>query len=542
MKAYINMKQIAAGMRFLCLLVGLGACNDFLEEEPRSSFVTNQYFSDPEHAYAAVNALYRRGFPELYNAGGAYAGPNIMLGGYISGLFDNEYSGQELYVKLCQELDITPQNAVGSRMGDIWDPCYNAIARANTAIKYTPETPGLNDADKTYLLAQAKFFRALNYFHLVKFFGDVPLLLEPTESTEDNMYAKREAAEKVYEQIEKDLKAAAEGLKDAAFTDEFRVTKHTANALLASVYLQWSGFPLQNNRYADAAAVARAVISGGKHSLETNGATPDLSAYNALRTNDKSPEIVYAVEYNASIADGGWWPSYSATGAVEGYKEPGSKESYYKFDIMKNVYAIGDTTSVIYNAYLSGDKRIASKEGFFYKLTYVGKTADGKGDSTITVKNICNWFYYEEGAMLKGTKPDKDKPVIRYAEVLLTAAEAIAQSEGVTQEAVEYLKAVRERAGVDVSTLTTSLSKDDFIKEVWAERLREFPLEFKVWDDIQRTRKYPQTSAASPGAITWVDIIGAQNPQGATFQEKFLLWPIPANEIQRNPSLLQSGY
>jgi hypothetical protein len=535
MRTYVK-KYFLSGTLLLCFLA-LGACEDFLKEEPKSSFTADQYFAKPEHARASVNALYRKGFTELYNADGAYAGPNIMLGGYISGFFDNEYKGQEQYVRKCQQLDITPLNEVGGRMGNVWDPCFEAINRANTAIKNVPLTPGLTENEATYLLAQARFFRALNYFHLVKFFGDLPLLTEPCESLEDPLYVERSSSDKVYALIEADLKIAAAGLKDELFTKEFRVTKHTAYALLANLYLQWSGFPLQAaGHYADAAVAAREVINSGKHQLVENGNTPEESAYNSLRTKDDISEIIYAKEFNLNISDGGWWPSYSATGQAEGKKISGTDEKMFKWDIMKNVYGL---TKAFYDVYDPADLRVAEKQ-FFY--TSYGDYAYDFTDLDPVLAPLCNWFFFEQDAMVQSNKPQKDKPVIRYAEVLLIAAEAIAQAEGVTPEAVGYLAAVRSRAGLSTDGLA-ALSKDAFIREVWAERLREFPLEFKVWDDIQRTRMYPQTDPANRGLITWVNVVGAKNPWGATFEEKHLLWPISANEIQRNPSLTQnSGY
>jgi hypothetical protein len=526
MKTYMK-KYFLPGTLLLCFLA-LGACSDFLEEKPKSSTTTNQYFTKADHARSAVNALYRKGFPELYNADGAYAGPHLMLGGYISGFFDNEYKGQEQYVNKCQQLNITPLNEVGGKMDNVWDPCYVVISRANTAIKYIPETSGLDDDEKQYLLAQAKFFRALNYFYLVKFFGDVPLLTEPYESLE-NLYVERSSSADIYGLIEVDLKEAFAGLEDKAFTDGFRVTKHTATALLANVYLQWSGFPLQTNHYADAANAARLVIKGGKHQLAANGGTSETSAYNILRTEDKNAEIIYAKEYDAGISDGGWWPTYAATGQAE-------NKIFTSWAILKNVYG---ATKAFYNVYNPADLRVAEKQ-FFY--TSYGDYAYDFTDLDPVLAPVCNWFFFEEDALVDGAKPDKDKPIIRYAEVLLTAAEAIAQAEGVTAEAVEYLSAVRSRAGLSAAGLN-ALSKDAFIREVWAERLREFPLEFKVWDDIQRTRMYPQTDPAERGVVTWINVIGAKNPWGATFEEKHLLWPISANEIQRNPSLTQNlGY
>jgi hypothetical protein len=530
-------QKIALLGTVILVLSSLGACSDFLDEKPKSSFTLNQYFSDPDHARAAVNALYRKGFPELYSAGSAYAGPNIMLGGYISGLFDNEYKGQEQYVKRCQELNIIPSNEAGSRTSDVWDPLFVAINRANTAIKYIPLTPGLQDDEQTYLLAQAHFFRALNYFHLVKFFGDVPLLTEPVKSLEDPLYVPRTPSAEVYACIESDLKIAVEGLKDNLFTVKndpvskedfcFRVTKHTANAFLANVYLQWSGYPLQGDHYADAVTAAKSVINSGKHAL--------ASDFSTLRTEDVNPEIIYAFEFKTGIADAGWWPSYSATGQVEGYKPAGSDEKLFKWDIMKNVYGV---TNLVYHAYDPANDRRVQEKQFFY-TSYSNYTYDFSNlDSRLAP--VCNFFFFEEDAMLSGAKPDKDRPIIRYAEVLLTAAEAIAQSEGVTPEALDYLNQVRTRAGLPALAAT---SKEAFIQEVWAERLREFPLEFKAWDDIQRTHMYPQTSEAEKGKVTWTLVIGATNPWGATFEEKHLLWPVSDSEMQRNPALEQNpGY
>ena len=132
--------------------------------------------------------------------------------------------------------------------------------------------------------------------------------------------------------------------------------------------------------------------------------------------------------------------------------------------------------------------------------------------------------------------------------MLLIAAEAIAQSEGVTNEAVTYLADVRSRAywqtdRNEIISELQGLSKDQFIEEVWKERYRELPFDFATWPDIQRTRKYPVTSMSNPGEVNFVDLIGHQNPFGATFQEYHLLWPIPNTVLQKNPELVQNpGY
>ena len=187
--------------------------------------------------------------------------------------------------------------------------------------------------------------------------------------------------------------------------------------------------------------------------------------------------------------------------------------------------------------------RVQEKQYFHTSYTYI---KDGK-EITQTF-DASPYVWYNEEALLSTGKNGKDLPIYRYPEILLIAAEAIAESEGVTSEAIGYLADVRARAytKMDRAAIVASLaglSKEDFIHEVWTERLREFIFENKIWSDIQRTRQYPQTSEANRGKVTYRNVIGATNPWGATFEEKHLLWPISHNEIQRNPALEQNpGY
>src|SRR5690625_6264280 len=128
-----------------------------------------------------ANAMYRSGVPSFWGSGRVYSGTTGMMGGYMSGLFDNEYKGQEVHVQNMYNLVLNPVNMSGY-FGGQWSGAYQAISRANSVIKYVPETEGLSETESNNLLAQARFFRAYNYFYLVRVFGDVPLILEPYES------------------------------------------------------------------------------------------------------------------------------------------------------------------------------------------------------------------------------------------------------------------------------------------------------------------------------------------------------------------------
>ena len=99
---------------------------------------------------------------------------------------------------------------------------------------------------------------------------------------------------------------------------------------------------------------------------------------------------------------------------------------------------------------------------------------------------------------------------------------------------------MRKRAGLADETATG----DALIQSILTERLHEFPVEFKVWDDIRRTRLYPVADSKYSGKLKWVDLATApiQNkPVGFTkvgaIPEYVLLWPIPQDEMQRNPAL-----
>lgn len=516
-------------------LAFLAACNDFLTEEPGSEMRAEEFFTSSAHAYDAVNILYRRGCTNFYSAG-IYSGSRAMLGSYMTGLFDNEYKGQEVHVQHSQNLTLNGHNLAGYFDG-IWDECYDAISKANLAIKNIPNTPGLTDIEKNNLIAQARFFRAFNYFHLIKTFGDVPLILEAYSSLE-NMYVKQTATKLVYDQIIVDLLFAMDqgGLNDVPMPrNEFRVSKGSVEMLLADVYLNMSGYPVQMDKYKEAAHVARMAINSKNYKLISHhGRSPQTSAYNVMRISDVEDEYMYSVEYDANIATNSAQPSIC-------YPTEAISWGIFKSSVTNNAFKPSKQLLWIYNT--EKDLRIQEKQFFHSSLTY---TQDGV---EITKEfETAPYLWHDDQALFITGKTSKDMVIYRYAELLLIAAEAIAQTEGVTAEAVEYLADVRSRGywNTDRNEIVAELSGlpvIDFIQEVWKERLREFPLEYKIWSDIQRTHKFPVTSEESKGEISFVDAIGHTTIWGKTIEKKHLLYPISENEIQRNPNLIQnSGY
>lgn len=510
----------------LLVMVCFTACSDFLEEEPLSELASEQFFSEPDQAYSAVNALYRTGAPSMTD-GGVYDGMPVMLGAYMSGFFSNEYAGQELHVSNTQQLTLNGDN-IGNYLQGRWRELYLGISRANNAIKYIPETPGLSDAERDQLIAEAKFFRAYSYYYLVRFFGPVPLTTEPYDSLED-LYLERSPVADIYTLIEADLKDALDngGLSTMSMVNNGkRITAGTVATLLSEVYLTMSGAPLNANRYGDAASLAQEIINGtyGSYSLvghdELNPGEVDLenSAYNKIRKSDASAEEhIYIKEFDAAIA----------TSTFPRYSYPTGFSQDVLYDIANGAYQPSESFLDLYDP--DNDLRVQEKQYFHTTLEGTDKTFPPTP-----------YMWHDDEAMFQTAQSGKDQAMLGYADVLLIAAEAIAKSSGVTGDAVNYLAQVRARAywDTDMETITGNLSGlgvNEFVEEVWTERHRELVFEFQNWFDIVRTRKFPV--ASSPGVVDFVEVIGHTTDQGKQIEEKHMLLPLPEPEIQRNPSL-----
>lgn len=507
-------------------LLFMTSCDEFLDESPKSSITDVDYYTTEAQATANVNYLYRNGAPRRISyASSAYIGPKASIPGMLTGYFSNSYEGQEVvcrYSRLLTRQDHT--NEISDTSDDIWDNCYEAINVANNAIASIPNIT-MDSGTAAQLTAEAKFFRAFNYFYLVKTFGDVPLLLEP--STLENLYPERTAAATVYEQIESDLKEAIDVLPPKTFTaNGHRITMYAAAMVLTDVYFH-------QGDYTNAKTYAK-IVAESAHSLVTNTDLSDNSAYNKLRSTDDLDEVIYCQEYDESISNSSWWPTYAFTSSATAV--------FGTYSIFERVYGPIDQ---FLDVYKSGDLRIQPNQFFHWNYTNPG---NGKIWTAPEGQAGC-WYYYDENALLNTGNGSKDWNFYRLAEAYLDYAESIAQTEGVTAEAAGYLAQIQERANTEGKTTARieaelmTLSQDEFIQACWTERIREFPLEFKIWDDCVRTMKFPVISTTEKGEVTYVDLIGAQNAAGATFKETDLVFPISLSELQRNPNLTQNaGY
>ncbi|MBQ3805768.1 MAG: RagB/SusD family nutrient uptake outer membrane protein [Prevotella sp.] len=193
-----------------------------------------------------------------------------------------------------------------------WENYYKAIFRCNSIIQNENVTQWDSEADKGLIVGQARALRAILYFDLARLFGDVPLVLVPTE---DNV--PRTPAAEVYKAIFEDLKYAAENIPADAFpidkrnSNDGRISKYAAEALLARVYLYYTGYYGAENEACtkqEAIDALEDVIENGGYELEPNYAdlfmpacTKDVST--GTGTEQRAWETTYkGKHYN----NGGW--------------------------------------------------------------------------------------------------------------------------------------------------------------------------------------------------------------------------------------------
>ena len=278
-----------------------------MDEEPKSTLTDVAYYKTQSQMESNVNYLYRTGAIGSYvDFGSAYIGPFASIQEELTGYFSNSYEGQEIVCRYTRELT-RQQNTMqlASKMDKVWDDCYRGINVANGAIKHMPEVP-MDQATADRLTAEAKFFRAFNYFYLVKTFGAVPFYTDPYELAE-NMELPRTETSTIYNQIESDLKDAMNVLPEATFAaNGHRITKYVAAMTLTDVYMY-------QHKYAEAAETVRIVVNSN-HKLTTNDDLAMNSAFNKLRSTDDLDEAIYAYEYDNQISPSNWLPTYAFDG------------------------------------------------------------------------------------------------------------------------------------------------------------------------------------------------------------------------------------
>ncbi|WP_247236545.1 RagB/SusD family nutrient uptake outer membrane protein [Telluribacter sp. SYSU D00476] len=479
------------------------SCSDFLEEPDRSNFTMENYFTKPEHAQSAVNSIYESMRAVL---GGGFNGAPWMMLEFATGLANTEL-GQAQNSIFVRNLVNNSDNEYG---GTYWTSSYRGIANANLAIA---KIPGINmdEAAKKRYMGEARFLRALYYYNLVRIFGNIPLITEPVDLKSENLYPTQSTPEEVYKLIVADLvEAENSGLP---FTDATgRVSTGAIKSLLSSVYLTMAGYPLQKGAeyYQKAAEKANEVIQSSKYSL--------FPSYDDLHTPARKNigENIFMVQYAAFVMPSNWQTS------IIPYNQ--------------GISAYTDETGAIFankefvESYEPGDKRAEEKQ--FYYSTFSLRSDRSK---TRSLGGYYLYKHFDLEAQLSTTSSGLNWPVMRYAEVLLTYAEAANEAGGPSQAVYDAVNQVRKRANLPE---LKGMTKEQLREAIWKERWHELSFENITWYDMVRLRK-----AFNVSTRKFEDFVGHKFSYGPVLKERELLFPIPTAEIRNNNKLKQNtGY
>lgn len=450
---------------FLVLLVFTAitiSCSDeFVNENPPYSIDSENFFNSEDDYNRALIAAY-----DLLQS--SYV--NVMLGEIAS---DNTLSGGESANDVIgfQQIDEMIHTPVNSNLKDIWNWMFAGVNRASYILEFKDKTDFPN---KNQVIAEARFLKAYYNFELVKWFGPIPIKNDERFKIGDEKSIPRASAADVYASIEADLQFAVDNLNPIA-SQTGRATKGAAQALLGKVYLF-------QNKFLPASIVFDNLILDGNYSLVSN--------YNTIFENsgENNSESVFEVQYSDAEGAGFGCLQCSEGNVAVGFN--GIRN--YSGPFFDSGYSFNVPTEAVYNSFEVGDNRkdvailnivtwaaannASYGQGYkhtgFYNRKYIAR----QGDSNIGDQNLTNPNNYR---------------AIRYADVLLMAAEANNRGGIDDAKARTYLNEVRRRAfgdtNHDVSASGPALT--DFIL---AERNFELVGEGHRFFDLVRTGKAPQ--------------------------------------------------
>jgi hypothetical protein len=467
------MKQRTRALVLLTAALALTACDSDLTEVPYSFVSPENLFTSAEGALAALSGAYdafQANVSELGISDTDYYGRHYWM------LVDYPTETMTLRLGATNERtmpDIYRVDPSHNYILGIWKAAFHAVNRANSVIDNTPNVQNMDPVLRDRVIAEAKFLRAYHYFNLVRLFGGVPLYLNETRSLDD-IRRPRAAQDEVYRAIIADLEAAAPALP-ARYTgaNVGRATSGAARALLAKAQLQYGAVGGGGAAAFQAAEqAARQVVATGGYSL--------LSSYAQVfnQTNENNAEVIFDIQnFRAPGAGGHMCDQYAP--------RPVPSQTDFPWCDSQNP-SFGPEWPFYYSYHPSDTRRAAT-----WLLTYTKKNGQTvTWDSTATAVTAYGHFApvpHKYMDKVPGAQDGAEEPnfiLIRYADVLLSLAEAINENSGPTGEAYGYVNQVRRRAGVP--DLTPGLSKQAFKDSLFLERRFELAAEGHGHFDSQR--------------------------------------------------------
>lgn len=393
---------------------------------------------------------------------------------------------------------------------------FYQITLANQFIRETSDVDGLPSSEQdeiTAFRAEARFLRALSYWHAMDLFSDVPFV---TEADAIGAFLPEQATRaQIFEYIESELIAINDDLIAPGQNEYARADRAAAWALLAKLYLNAEVY-VGESHYTECIDYCKRIIDAG-YSLESD------YSHMFLADNQDSPEFIFQIAFDGQNTQSYGGTSFIIHGAV------GGSMSAAAFGI-DGGWSGMRTTSAFVNKFsdTSGD---TDSRAMFYtdgqSLEIDDITEFTNGYAITKYKNITSTG--AQGSNAEFT--DTDFPVFRLADIYLMYAEAVLRggSGGSTGEALTYVNALRERAYGDASgNISAAQLNLGFILD---ERAREL-----YWE-CQRRTDLVRFGQLTTSEYIWPWKGGVK--EGASVNAKYNVFPLPASDVAANPNLGQ---
>ena len=564
MKKIFNKILVVSG-----LCVALSSCS-FLDVEPQVICADTFYNTEKEVQYGLAGVYGVMSNEALY--GNFYS---LMYSNIDDLCYFNRDQGSNL-------LQFQRHTAGTSQIYDIWVELYQGVRNANAFMEAVVKTDF--DPDGVYY-NEARFLRAYYHFLLAQAWGDVPVRKQAVTTHDKVMIAvtpQYEALSWVASEMEECVALASESLEDTPS----RIAKTTVQGILARVYLFMAGESVKGGDKADLLSKAMnhadAVIKSGLHQLNpdysqvfknmimdqydkqyresmwevdflgdrssaenwTNGRIGDVIG---LQSTGSTGFDTWNCNYSYGQYDGSLklWDLYWRTDRTEDENELATiTDKRQDWNLPPYNYA-GNDKQPPYGSGLTSGKSVVSID----KTPYVYDNVSTNNDP-LAAPAIRNCGKYRREVEYEGHKSAKllyttiNYPILRYSDVLLMFAEASNELNGVSQEAYDCVKAVRDRAGIKTNEMS-SYDKDTFRELIRNERGRELCFESLRRYDLVRWGIFVEemnnytTWAADE---RWVKNTKAQRAasMGSYIKPMHVVLPIPSIELGVNDLLVQN--
>ncbi len=563
--------------KYILLLAAAGlmsSCYD-LDQFPHDKLSTGTFWKTEAHAHQGMVAMYNTLLNE--NVFGAY--------------YNNDALGEIAMDYNNWQMPAIIKGTYTERTGFVqskWQTAYEGIFRANLLLQNIDGVK-MDDTRKAVYKGEARFMRALYYFHLFDFYGGVPLYDETTIVANEFMDMKksRSSADETVKFILDDLDEAVRTLPVKWENTEYgRATRGAAMALRGKV-------KLFTKDYAGAKADFEEIVKdpeGRGYGYRLNDSYPDLFTLEA----DQSAEMIFTIQcvngtnnnyglayclrLGSRAAFGGCWNNNMPTDILADMYEYKDGRPFSWDEIYPGFSADRELQKSIFQAKLSDDKKsVAEYPADKDKIRAIYESRDPRLEQTLitpychflgcngrtpqdveyvlaTDVNEANGFlrdnlghsnYYwrkfvPEGDM-NGIMDDRsyspvDFPLIRYADVLLMLAECYNETDQ-RDEAVAMINQVRQRPSTNMPALNSGAawlearSKEEVFQRIVHERAVELACEGHRFSDLKRWG-----IAKERLNYEYDDILGKFIFK-RIFTDRDYLFPIPAVEFERNPNL-----